>query len=181
MQFGKTSVLVIGFLMLLSFAVTQANVSIVRDVPTEIVTPEPSSNPDQGVSRAIYDGATKIYIVEKDSRWADDSGKRYENAHLWFPLNTVISIPDLGVWDTTFVWSSLITGLTDLTPENLGAVGAVFTNTWELCDAYPPNGYWYPAYYSDASATAYPGTPGVNIAEGIYTHSVLVEEGTATW
>lgn len=181
MHFGKTSVLALGFLMLLSFAVTQANVSIVRDVPTEFVTPGHSSNPDQGISRATYDGTTKIYIVERDSRWADLSGKRYENAHLWFPLNTVISVPDLTVWDTTIVWNSLITGLTDLTPGNLGAVGAVFTSTWDLCDAYPPNGYWYTAYYADASATTYPGIPGENVAEGIYTHSVLIEEGTATW
>ena len=182
MQLGKRCLLTMLLFVLLSFsAQIMANVSIVRDNPgTELTLPNDGDNAETPTQMASYVGTTKISIVEVYSRWKDNDGYNYENAHLWYPLNGPINIPDLSTWDTTVYWNSLLTGLT-LDSDNLAAVGAVFKDTYDVVDAYPPNGYWFSSYYSDASATAYVGRFGQNMTPSGYTHSVYIEEGTATW
>ncbi len=57
----------------------------------------------------------------------------------------------------------------------------VFNGTPVVTDAWPNSGYWFNAYYADATAEARPNLIGENSTDGGYTHTVFVEEGTATW
>lgn len=181
MQLAKRCRWIIMFIVILSFAVQGiANVSIVRDPAGDINLPETTGNQETGLNKALYNGSVRIHIMEPVSRWKDASQKSYENAHLWYPLMTTFSVEDLSTWDTTVTWIGADHGFSNVSVDNIGAVGVVFNASYEVCDAYPPNGYWFTAYYADASATAHPGEPGQNMTPDGYTHSVYIEEGTAT-
>jgi hypothetical protein len=48
-------------------------------------------------------------------------------------------------------------------------------------DAWPPYGYWFTAHDADASVAAQAGEPGEHQAGPGFTHTVFIEEGSATW
>ncbi len=183
MTIRKSTLWAILLMVVLSFSIAlSANVSIVRDNPNISIDKLKQSNENSIESNtAVYSGKIKVHIIEPVSRWNDLNGYAYENAHLWYALLSNLSIPDASVWDTTITWVGADHNYPNVTPENIGTAVAVFNGTSEVVDAYPPNGYWYSANYADASAKALPGIPGMNHTATGFTHSVYVEEGSATW
>lgn len=172
--------IIIIFVLMFSMQVMAAEMSMRNSTHNEIIAPEDGEQ-NAGLLLADYIGTARISIIEPSSRWKDSQGHAYENAHIWWALNKAILIPDGGVWDTTISWTG--SGqFSNVSADNIAAVGFLCTSTYEICDAYPPNGAWFAAYYADASATARPGLPGTDYTDiAGYTHSVLVEEATATW
>ncbi len=166
--------------MLFAFVNTaSANVSLVRE-PSNIIENQNNDQSTDG-TKAAYVGSIKVHIVEPVSRWNDLTGNAYDNAHLVYPMVTDLNIADATIWDTTITWDGSTSGFSNLSSENIGTVVAIFTSAFEICDAYPPNSYYYYAYYADASASARPNQPGMNRTSAGFTHSVYIEEGTATW
>ncbi|MFQ5454274.1 MAG: hypothetical protein ACE5D6_08825 [Candidatus Zixiibacteriota bacterium] len=134
-----------------------------------------------GFDRAAYTGKVRIYIVEPTSRWQDSWGNDYEHALLDFALVVDVNIGDLSSWYQTVTWDGTAAGFGDITESNIMAIAVAFNSTSYVEDAYPPYGYWFNAYYVDAAAEATPGVPGQNETATGFTHSVFLEEGTATW
>ena len=132
-------------------------------------------------SSAVFTGKIKVHIIEPDSRWQDDSRVNYDNAHLDYIVLSNLNIPDASVWDTTVIWDGALVGFGDVTSNNIGTAVAVFEDNNEICDADPPNGNWFFANYAVASAMAYPGINGKNETSPTFTHTVYIEEGSATW
>lgn len=182
MTIRKSTLWTILLMVVLSFSIAlSADVSIVRDNPNISIDKLKLNNVNSIESNtAVYAGKIRVHIIEPVSRWHDLNGYAFENAHLWYALLDTLSVPDASVWDTTITWVGADHNYPNITPENIGTAVAVFNGAEEICDAYPPHGYWFAAHYADASAKALPGVPGMNQTAAGFTHSVYVEEGTET-
>lgn len=79
-----------------------------------------------------FNGHLRTYIVEKESRWNDNSGKPYHYAAIGIPLDRSISIVkshSTPIGDTyTFkkTWYGSLYGFGDITKENIIVIAAVF-------------------------------------------------------
>jgi hypothetical protein len=131
--------------------------------------------------RANYNCWLRVYIVEPESRWADNTSYyHYEFGFLDFGIDTALSIPYLGSYETTRSWTCPI-GLVSIDSSNI-MVMAVLFNQEDGGTNYsdPPTGSPFTIHTSDAAASAIPGVPGYDTAYGGNTHTVFVEEATAT-
>jgi hypothetical protein len=129
-----------------------------------------------------YDCRLRVYVNEPSSRWTDNSNfYHYEFGFLDFAFDTILSLGYLETYSETKTWTAPAP-YTDITELNIAATAAVF-NLNESHQAYsnPPSGSPFTAYYVDASAIARPGHPGSDSSDAGSTHSVFIEEATATW
>lgn len=113
-----------------------------------------------------WDGTVRVYVIEEVSSMGWTSGGHlYEFPFLAFAINAPLLMNDTA-WDTTVTWDGYDYGYNNLQEDNI-AVQAVMTSS--------TNGF------HEAAAMAFPGIPGSNVWEDGSTHTVFVEEGTATW
>lgn len=176
---GHLCLMALLFLALVGSAMA-SDVTVVRD-PAPLAPQEASGSQTVDGSRATYDGTLRVYIVEPLSpRWRDDNNRQYENGFLDWSTVESISVPDGGTHYSIATWTAP-SAYQNITADNIGAIGVVFNDTGVVNDAYPPYGYWFTAYYADGCAYGLPGLTGFNSAEHGTTHTVFIEEGTATW
>jgi len=147
---------------------------------------QPAYQPDAGLTGKGYLGRLKVYMVEPDSRWETYTpGTYYHNGFLDFAFDTTFDLSTLGgSMDRTIIWDAAVPGYGDVTPNNLKTM-VVLTN---LSQSYPASsdtigGHAHPfdAYYHDACAVATIDEQWPNVSNEDFTHSVFLEEGTATW
>ena len=86
-----------------------------------------------------------------------------------------LSINYLDTYEDTATWNG------DVSEGNVIVMAAVFNVVSHKAYAYPPSRNPFDAYYVDAAAAATPGNTGYNTVIENFTHTVFVEEGTATW
>ena len=99
-----------------------------------------------------------------------------------FAKNEILAVPYLETYTDTMIWN--VPPFADTVSElNIAATVAVFdrddAHSALAAPQYGSNAFT--AYYVDGSAIARPGQPGANNAGGGYTHTVFIEEATATW
>lgn len=179
MKLGKVGLIATAAILsiLMVSAVLAEDVSIVRQ-PAELAQTQVQTS---GGERGEYLGTLKVFMVETVSRWRDNQNYNYDNGWLDYAIDKSVSVPDGQVYSQIVVWNSAASGYGDLSPTNYGAVAAVFNSHGVQEDAYPPYGYMFDAYYVEAAAEGLPGQPGLNAVYDSYTHTVLLEEGTAEW
>lgn len=124
---------------------------------------------------APYTGYLRIYIVEPTSRWNMYDNRSYHNGFLNFAHQEQLSIDYQETQQNTITWQG------DITENNVQVIAAIFNPTSNIAYAYPPSSNPFQAYYVDATAAAHPGETGTNIRQGNITHTVFIEEATATW
>ncbi|MEM4257904.1 MAG: hypothetical protein QXL17_01970 [Candidatus Thermoplasmatota archaeon] len=137
-------------------------------------TPPPSS---QLTDSLPYTGRVRIYIVEPVSRWKMANQEYYHFGFLGFAYNNQISINYGETFDQTITWD----GDSLVNENNIMVIAAVFNPERYPGYARPPSQNPFDAYYVDATAGARPGQTGYNRIQENFTHTVLVEESTATW
>ena len=143
-------------------------------------------NPVDYVAGSGYYGRMKVYMVELDSRWETDTpGIYYHNGFLGFAFDSTFYLDDLGgSIDRTVIWDAATPGYGDVTPENLMAI-VVLTDmsqsTPASSDTIGGSAHPFDAYYNDACAAATIDEQWFNTVNDDFTHSVFLEEGTATW
>ncbi len=126
--------------------------------------------------KTAYAGKLRIYVMEPSGRWKyDNGGATIEHAFVGFAVDEVLCLRDS--YSGSVVYYTPFT----VTSGNIAAVGAVFNPTPHAAYADPPSANPFTAYWVDACATAKPGIPGTDTASLGYTHTVMVEQGTATW
>ncbi len=115
-----------------------------------------------------FEGSLRVYVVEHLSsmNWRDLNGKLYEFPFLAYAIDLGSLTLNDTIWDTTVTWDGYDYGYNNLQENNI-AVQAVMTSSKDG--------------YHEAAAMANPGVPGSNIMGPDNTHTVFVEEGTATW
>jgi len=127
------------------------------------------------VTSAPYTGRLRLYVVEPVSRWDMYNGQPYHYGFLGFAYNGAISIDPADTYTNSITWNG------DITESNAMVMAVVFNSESHQGYANPPAGNPFTAYYTDATAAATPGNTGYNVVNEDFTHSVFVEEATATW
>jgi hypothetical protein len=96
---------------------------------------------------ATYNGQLRVYLTEKISRWSGSEGDPYHFGFLEYLIDEEISIN--ANENATF---QEIRDISDLDPENLMAIGAVFNSEKKQGFSDPPyNKYPFDVYYVDAA------------------------------
>ena len=158
--------------------VSQADPGWAVDVSTDIVPPASPKGAED-----LYAGTVRVFLVEPMGRWTDSRGYFYKNALLDSPIVSDVNINDGEVHYYSAVWDAADADHLDvkfISEANIMAMGVIFNATEVYTPARPPNEYWFYARYADAAAAATPGVPGRNEATGGFTHTVFIEESTAT-
>ena len=132
-----------------------------------------------GEATASYEGTLRVYVVEPNSRWLDRYGGAYNFGFLDFAMITDLTLVD-SVWQGTTTWSAGAAGFSGVTENNVMAIAVLFSANGEQRDAAPPQGVYYTSYPVEAAAAATSGNPGSSLVSEGYTHTVFIEEGTAT-
>jgi hypothetical protein len=150
------------------------------------IEPQAALNQASG-SRATYDCALKVYMVEQESRWKDATGKRFENALLSFAFDTTLSLAYEETFSQTKTYDISATGWVVNTPDsifvredNMKAIAVLFNSAVSGVgdsDPYAPVAP-FNIHYVDASAAAMSGSPGWDTAVGTSTHTMFVEEAS---
>lgn len=122
-----------------------------------------------------YDGTLRVYIIEPESRWDMYDGQPYHYALLDIVSTEQLSIDYLDTYQDTITWNG------EVYEDNIMVMAAVFNPEGIQQYAYPPSENPFDAYYVDAAAGAHPGETGYNTVIENFTHTVFIEEGTATW
>ncbi|MFH1699614.1 MAG: hypothetical protein ABIE07_03420 [Candidatus Zixiibacteriota bacterium] len=138
-------------------------------------------SPSKKSLSANYDATLRVYVIEPVSRWRDYNYSTYENGFLGFAFYDTLSIPYLGTFEETRVWSGSTHGYGDIAEDNIMVIAVISGNDGEFRLSYPGDGSGpFTAYFPDAVTGAHPGETGIAGGDGNYTHSVLFEEGTRT-
>ena len=122
-----------------------------------------------------YTGHLRVYVVEPVSRWKDNNGGPYHFGFLGFAFNDDISIDPQDTLQKSLTWNG------DVTEDNVMVIAVVSNSEQHQEYASPPSDKPFKAYYTDATAAATPGNTGYNMVTTGFTHTVFVEEITATW
>jgi len=151
------------------------------DVPPDIVPPASPKGTDD-----YWVGTVRVFLIEPWGRqsWTDSQGFPYMNVFLDFPIVNNVNLDDGDVRYFTAEWDAAdATFLAEpmIIEVNIEAIAVAFNITEIPTAADPPNDYWFNARYADAAAGATPGTVGRNSTAGGFTHTVFLEESTATW
>ena len=128
-----------------------------------------------------YDGRLRVYIVEPVSRWNNYNNAPYHFGFLDFAINESLSIDYLGTYTKQVTWDASQAGYDNVKENNVMVIAAVFNPQINKGFANPPSKNPFDAHYIDATAGAKPGAVGSNIVNENFTHTVFVEEATATW
>lgn len=114
-----------------------------------------------------WQGTLRVYVVEHESSLGWNSGGHpYEFPFLAYAINSNMITLDQPSWDTTVTWDGFDYDYNNLQENNIAVQAVLFSAS---------NGL------PEAAAMADPGVPGSNVEDGGSTHTVFVEEGTATW
>jgi hypothetical protein len=121
----------------------------------------------------LYDGRLRVYLTEKVSRWSGPEGQPYHFGFLDYIINEDILIN--GDENDSFKGT---TDVSDLDPENIMVIAAVFNSEKKQGYSDPPtNKYGFDAYYADAAGAAeiikggnLPPTVGFSLPEAGYLH-----------
>jgi hypothetical protein len=132
--------------------------------------------------KAAYNCILRVFIVEPlSSRYYNDQNPPgyYTHGFLDFAVNEELHILD--EYSGSVIWDGDDKSFSDLEESNIMVIAALYN----LDKAYDANSSLlgdrpFTAYFVDATVAANPGNPGSNSGSGSYTHTVLVEEVTAT-
>ncbi|KAA3636540.1 MAG: hypothetical protein DWP97_02555 [Calditrichaeota bacterium] len=127
-----------------------------------------------------YTGNLKVFVVEPYSRFQDANLDHYKFGFLGFALDLPVDLKDKETLDTTALWDGNIYGYGDIQSDNIMAQAVMFNSDPIVSDAYPPNGYWFLAYYADAACQAGINEIGQHQIAPNFTHTVYLEEGTSS-
>ncbi|MDX1798822.1 MAG: hypothetical protein R3255_09250 [Candidatus Lokiarchaeia archaeon] len=128
-----------------------------------------------------YEGYLRIYVVEPVSRWNNFDGEPYHYGFLDFAFNNSISIDYQETYIDNIIWNAEQAGYSDVEENNIMVIAAIFNPEIGIAYARPPTSGKFETHFVDAVAGVKPGETKNNFANDTYSHSVLVEEGTATW
>ena len=167
----KTTLLVIMSISLLLLSTSVVSTPIKNPIKIE------KSNFDD----LPYTGQLRVYVVEPISRWDNYDNEPYHFGFLDFALNEKLSIDYLGTYSKQVTWNAQDAGYSNVQQNNIMVIAAIFNPEAKKAYAYPPLQNPFNAYYVDAAAGATPGNTDHNTKNDEFTHTVFVEEGTATW
>jgi len=130
---------------------------------------------------SAYFGHLRVYVVEPTSRWNNYDRDPYHFGFLDFAISEELSIEYLDSYSKQVTWSAQDAGYSNVQQNNIMVIATIFNPEAKKAYAYPPTQNPFNAHYVDAAAGARPGETGHNTKNEEFTHTVFIEEGTATW
>lgn len=131
--------------------------------------------------RDAYAGTMRVYIIEIESRWIDYDDAPYHNAFLSFALQEDFNLNENDSLTWSFEWDGNDYGYGDIEEGNIRVVAAVFDSVSYTGSSDPPTGHPFDVHEVDAVAGAKSGRTGYNLVPTGFTHTILVEDASATW
>lgn len=182
MFLGKVS---LALLLVLSLITTASGETINFSVAhrESIVEHTPFVMPESNLL-ADYEGRIRIYIIEPMSlRWNyNGSSSPYHMAFIDNAFDSEVSMMLFDTLETSVIWTVPAEYADGVFSEyNIMAMAAVYNSEAIQSYSHPPGGYPYFAYYCDAAAAADIVDTWPNRVTENFSHTVLIEEGTATW
>ncbi|KAA0006239.1 MAG: hypothetical protein FE045_03595 [Thermoplasmata archaeon] len=100
-----------------------------------------------------YEGVLRIYIMEVNSRWKDELGRKYHFSFLEFASIKNISLKGGEEYYTSLIWSPM-ENYPDVikNKNNIAVVAAIFNKEWHVGYAIPPDERPFKAHYLDGIA-----------------------------
>lgn len=129
-----------------------------------------------------YGGALRVFVVEPEGRWDMNFWGPYHYAFIGFAMNIGLNmVPfDTNTWSVE--WRGGAYGYGNISDTNIMVIGAIFNGEGHGAYSDPgENNHPFTAHYVDAGAAAYPGETGRDTAWGTWTHTGVVEKGSAGW
>jgi hypothetical protein len=127
------------------------------------------------ISNTTYKGILRIYIAEPISRWNMYDGESYHYGFIDYAYNNEVIIEYQEKFEEKIIWNG------DIEENNVIAIASVFNYKNYTGFANPPSNNVFDAHFVDATAGAIPGSIGFNQVNNNFTHTVFIEEGSATW
>jgi len=173
-EYKKTIIsLILTIVVILSYTV-----SAISEIKEEKYNEQDSIKTSQSLP---YEGYLRIYVVEPISRWDNYDDEPYHYGFLDFAFNESISINYQETYTDTIIWSGEQSGYSDIEEDNIMIIAAIFNPEIGRGYADPPTRAKFETHFVDATAGVKPGETKSNEINENFTHTVLVEEGTATW
>jgi hypothetical protein len=122
-----------------------------------------------------YQGHLRIYVTEPISRWNMYNKQPYHFGSLGLADDENLSIQYQDTFSKSIIWNG------DVQENNVLVMAAVFNQKSHTAYAYPPNNNPFEAHYVDTAAAAAAGNTSYNTVNENFTHTVFIEEGTASW
>jgi hypothetical protein len=182
MQMGKVALSIFALLLILFTGAQASEIGVSRVAEPAEVTASYEAPGDQAQvlsPQATYDGTLRVYVVERFSRYINSDGVPHDNGFLDWGTIENFSLDDGNTWESNFAWSA--TPFSGVIPSRMRAVAVVARQETFGGDADPPTGRFFLGNRVDAAAAAYVGVPGFNETGPGFTHTVFIEEGSATW
>jgi hypothetical protein len=182
MQKGKIAFFIFALILAwaLTAAATEINVSRVAE------SLEPSNAPATPADVVMvqspqdaYSGTLRLYIVERFSRYPNSDGIPHDNGFLDFATVENFTINDGETWESNVTWDA--SPFDGVIPSRMRAMAAIANQESFFGDADPPSGRGFTGNRVDAAASGSIGTPGYNETGTGFTHTIFIEEGSATW
>ena len=149
---------IINFIIIILFIITVNNITS-----------------DETYNGNPYTGYLRIYLTEIESNINMYNGEPYHFALSDIPYEKALSLDYLESFEETINFNG------NVGENNLMLMAAVFNPESQTNYADPPIGAPFDAYFVDASVGARSGETSSNIINGNFTHTIFIEEGTATW
>lgn len=179
--FSLSKVILILAMLSLSYAVAAGENEASTPIDRSAFALEESTTSPVVVSssRDSYHGILRIYIEEPISRYRDFTNKNYHFGFLGFAVNQEVSVNDGEVLSDTVIWN--VGSLGAVSQSNIEAIAVLFNAEGHAAFSSPSdNTFPFTAHYVDAAASSLPGIVGIDDASGSYTHTVFLEEATAS-
>jgi hypothetical protein len=139
----------------------------------------PQSRAATDSSADIYLGRLRVYVVEPISRWDNAGGVPYHYAAIEIPLSQGLWLDKNEVETYVVEWDGN-PWYSDIQPDNIMMIAAVFNNDSYIRYSQPPDENPFSVHNADAAAAATPTQPGMNEARDGFTHTVFTEEVTGS-
>jgi len=156
------------------FAADNFSVAPAGTVPTPEVTTAPLMQGD-------FNGTIRVYIVEPTSRWKDANHQSYHFGFIDFALDSAISLNNGERIHLSRIWDASTSGFGGFSETNIMAIAVLEQQDSVRAYAYPPSSNPFYAHMQDGAAYAEPGQCDSNNTSATSTHTVFIEEATATW
>ncbi|MFH2056604.1 MAG: hypothetical protein ABIJ61_11645 [bacterium] len=161
-----------------SVATTQF--SPIEKLPQELQ--ESMTAPVFDIDAHSYSYELRVYVVEDSSRWKDDTNRPYDFGFLAFAVDQDVELTYTDTFTTSAVFDGSQYGYGTIVEPNISVIAVVFDSEWSWANAYPGHsGYQFQSHRVQTSAKAKSGETGYDNHSGGYSHTVFIEEGTATW
>ncbi len=182
MQKGKIALFICALILASAFAATATEINVSRVAETLESSNSPGTPADAIMVQSpqdTYSGTLRLYVVERFSRYPNSDGVPHDNGFLDFATIENFTVADGETWESNIAWDA--SPYNGVIPSRMRAMAAILNQETFLGDSDPGSERDFTGNRVDAAASAFIGTPGFNETGPSYTHTIFIEEGSATW